>query len=365
MSSQKSECAGKNPFPWARPNKIICCLMMNKLSAFCVVPVLFSAVFHAGCTSGMSDEQARQVVRCSYETILDDGSPRSEVAVSPPWEDRRNPESVALSRTKLKAMRQLMRNEEAATLRDFYGETALHKAAAAGDVPAMKELLEAGLDVNDRSSADGATPLHQACRLEQVEAVAVLLARGADPNVGDSAGETPLFDHYCASREIMSMLLKAGANPNRPNKEGFYAVVLSDFPDLLVRHGANPNLLVTSTNNTVFMQRMLNFGDDRDPGVQAMLQGGADVNLATDDGYTPLMMAAENRLSGLVRELIARGADVKARDRFGKSASDYTRRHSLHYRVLSDGGNLLAGTVQEDSEELREVRRVLREHGGR
>lgn len=199
MSSKKSECAGKNPFPWARPNKIICCLMMNKLSVFCVVPVLFSAVFHAGCTSGMSDEQARQVVRCSYETILDDGSPRSEVAVSPPWEDRRNPESVALSRTKLKAM----------------------------------------------------------------------------------------------------------------------------------------------------------------------LQGGADVNLATDDGYTPLMMAAENRLSGLVRELIARGADVKARDRFGKSALDYTRRHSLHYRVLSDGGNPLAGTVQEDSEELREVRRVLREHGGR
>lgn len=339
--------------------------MMNKLYVFCVVPMLFSAVFHTGCTSGMSEEQARHVVRSSCETILDDGSPRSVVAVSPPREDSRNPESAALSRTKLKAMRQLMRRGVAASLRDFYGETALHKAAAAGDVSAMKELLEAGLDVNDRSSADGATPLHQACRLEQVEAVAVLLSRGADPNIGDSFGESPLFSHYCSLREVMSMLLQAGANPNLPDREGLYPVVLSDFPDLLVRYGANPNLLVASTNNTVFMQRMLNFGDESDPGVQAMLQGRADVKLATDDGYTPLMMASENRLIGLVRELIARGADVKARDRFGKSALDYTRRHSMHYRVLSDGGAPLAGTEQEDSEELREVRRVLREHGGR
>lgn len=55
--------------------------------------------------------------------------------------------------------------------------------------------------------------------------------------------------------------------------------------------------------------------------------------------------------------MVARGADVKVRDRFGKSVLDYTRRHSMHYRVLSDGGDVPAGTVQEGSEELREVSR--------
>ncbi len=313
----------------------------------------------------MSHEQAQFIVRSCEQTIHDDGTPRSYVEIPIPWADQRNAESAMLSKTKLQAMQHLMRNGEPLALRDYYGETALHKAAGAGDIPSMKMLLEQGLDVNDRSSKDGATPLHQACRLKQEEAVAFLLSHGANPNVGDSSGETPLFSHYCTSRDVMSMLLQAGANPNLPNRKGFYPIVLSDYPDLLARYGADPNLLVSSTNNTVFMQRMLNFGDEADAGVQVMLKHGADIHLATADGYTPLMMAAEQGLSKLVRELVDKGANVHARDRYGKTAEDYTRRHSRHYQVLSEGGDSLAGTVQEDTEKLREVRRVLREHGRR
>lgn len=330
-----------------------------KFFIFCCILSLSGGLFQSCRFSGMSEEQARQVVRSSSETIHDDGSLRASANLLPPWERQCNRESSALSRTKLQAMLQLIGSGEPATLRDFYGETVLHKAAACGDVASMERFVKQGLDVNDRSTKDGATPLHQACRLGQDEAVDFLLSHGADPNIGDSFGETPLFSHYCASRALMERLLQAGANPNLPDHKGFYPVVLSGDPDLLVRYGADPNLLVTSTNNTVFMQRMLNFGDEPDPGVQAMLKHGADIHLTTDDGYTPLMMAAECGLVELVRELVAKGANVHARDRYGKTAADYTRRHSKHYRVLSDGGDSLAGTAQADTAVLRQIRRIL------
>ena len=49
--------------------------------------------------------------------------------------------------------------------------------------------------------------------------------------------------------------------------------------------------------------------------LRALIEAGADVNKAMDNGATPLYMAAQNGHEAVVRALIEFGADVnKARD---------------------------------------------------
>jgi cytochrome c len=119
----------------------------------------------------------------------------------------------------------------------------LMKPAGAGDVAALKTLLEEGADPNPDGSFSplffaargghidavtllldhGADPngltrnggaLHIAARHGDVEIVRLLLERGADPNlVGAEQNKTPLHDAaYNGSMEIVQLLLEYGAD---------------------------------------------------------------------------------------------------------------------------------------------------------
>jgi len=54
--------------------------------------------------------------------------------------------------------------------------------------------------------------------------------------------------------------------------------------------------------------------------VDWLLDKGADVNLADDDGYTPLMLAAQYGHADVVKRLLKKGANAKARTKTGHTA---------------------------------------------
>jgi uncharacterized protein len=91
-------------------------------------------------------------------------------------------------------------------------------------------------------------------------------------------------------------------------------------PDLL-RRGANPNVLPRSGSTPLVVairQRNRTI-------VEALLAGGADVNLRRDgfpDGLTPLYVAAAANLPDIMNQMIARGARVN--DRTGVAATGTT-----------------------------------------
>ena len=95
---------------------------------------------------------------------------------------------------------------------------ALWEAARRGDAPAVKKLLDAGVDVNTKFRY-GATALSYACDRGHLEVVRVLLDRGADANVKDTFyGATPLSwaSGPAQTRKpehalIVGLLLKHGA----------------------------------------------------------------------------------------------------------------------------------------------------------
>lgn len=126
------------------------------------------------------------------------------------------------------------------------GWTALHWAAADGDVDMISQLLAARADV-DATDLAGKTPLHEACKSGQVSAVQALLAARANPKLADSLGRTPL--HYAVlanNRAIVELLLGKRVDVNAAAKNGQTALQMAlvsgqgEIADLLRSHGAAP-----------------------------------------------------------------------------------------------------------------------------
>lgn len=100
---------------------------------------------------------------------------------------------------------------------DLNGETLLHKAAAGNNVPMLRFLLEAGLDVNSRKGTHADTVLHYAVQNGSVESVTFLLENGADPNAIEKFEgsehrwyNTPLDIINKNKKEISAVLKKYG-----------------------------------------------------------------------------------------------------------------------------------------------------------
>ncbi len=164
------------------------------------------------------------------------------------------------------------------------GWTPLHVAVQNGDPDRIVGLLRTGAD-RDARAVSGQTPLHVAADAGNDEAIHVLLERRADPNLKDAHGLTPvqlaMHNDYDSTVEL---LLHGGATA----------------PDILVASFAGRADLVRT-----FLQKDKSL-----------------IGRKTDDGNTPLHVAARRGHANVAEVLLACGADVNAR-----SDSDLTALH--------------------------------------
>ena len=153
-------------------------------------------------------------------------------------------------------------------------------AVQQGDLDSARMLVAAGADVN-AAAPDGRSPLLIASA-GGYEALSVfLLSKGANPNAADRLGLTVL--HHAAmggKLELVKALLASGVNPNskavreRPNA-GPQSTV--DYPPVSMI-GATPIFLAAEAGNADV--------------VRLLAANGADPELATKEGTTPLIVAA-------------------------------------------------------------------------
>ncbi|GMI85949.1 BLUE LIGHT-DEPENDENT H+-ATPASE PHOSPHORYLATION [Hibiscus trionum] len=102
------------------------------------------------------------------------------------------------------------RNEEG---EEIDGGVRLMYSANEGDLDGIRELLDAGIDVNFRD-IDDRTALHVAACQGQTDVVSLLLQRGADVQSTDRWGSTPLADAiYYKNHDLIKLLEKHGAKP--------------------------------------------------------------------------------------------------------------------------------------------------------
>ena len=106
--------------------------------------------------------------------------------------------------------------------RDGDGRTSLIHAAIDNKLDAARLLLERGADVNAQDGL-GYSALHYAGQNYFPKMAALLIDRGAKVDVEDIYGNTPLRRATFESKgrgELISLLLKAGADRNHRNKHG-------------------------------------------------------------------------------------------------------------------------------------------------
>jgi ankyrin repeat protein len=246
------------------------------------------------------------------------------------------------------------------------GSTPLWLAATAGDAPIIRALLDGGADANETLPL-GRTPLMLASRTGAIDAMRVLIDRGAKLNTKDTErGTTPLM--WAADQghaDAVRLLIERGADINarsapaargrgpalgksndpRPSvKRQVEAIIAAEkeLPELSALNAAggargNAGNDADDQNDAAAAAGAGGGGRGRqaqnDGGqltaliyaaransretVQALLDAGADINQTSGYGWSPLLVATQNRFYQLGKYLIEKGANPNLANKGG------------------------------------------------
>jgi ankyrin repeat protein len=232
---------------------------------------------------------------------------------------------LAAAHGQIDAMSLLLKEGANINAQNVAGDYPLHSAV--DTISSIKLLVKAGAVVNAKNNT-GQTVLHLAADGGKAEIVKFLIESGADINMQDSEKNTPL--HYAIeneSGEIVKTLLKAKANPQIENERNQTSLLLAvengNLPiiRLVLEGGADPN------HKNSFKVSPLQMAVSRGTHVEiltTLLKAGAKINDADEDGNTPLHDAVVKRYEpskvlGIITTLLKAGADVHAKNSKGNT----------------------------------------------
>ena len=198
-----------------------------------------------------------------------------------------------------------------------------------GSVADVKRLLDGGFDPNSATKSGGTTALMLAA--PDVDKMKLLLDRGANADARAKNRYSALLvaANYPGSSAAMNLLLDHGATVRLPKGQG--APLFNAHPIFLATFAGNPDIMgrlhkegdrVDDKMNVLGMFPTLTplmalATSHRTDAVRALLDAGAQVDEADDDGITVLSWAAIANRVEMARLLIQRGADVNHVDKKG------------------------------------------------
>ena len=204
--------------------------------------------------------------------------------------------------------------------------TALAAPISTGDTKGVRLLLAAGADPRRPSPAElyGAgqenwpdwPPVHAAVQSDcPIELVRLLLEAGADPNAKGPDGRTP---HQLAARRgraDLARLIRSFGGVASANAVDLFLCACLNADRPAARRALDDKrvrLDLLGEDDYAVLFHAAEMGST--PAVELMLDLGFPIEARGDDGGTPLHAAAYNGSAEVARLLLARGANVHARD---------------------------------------------------
>ena len=188
-------------------------------------------------------------------------------------------------------------------------------AAAQNDLPKLLDLLKRGANVNAQD-ARGRTALLASVEGNHLAIAEVLMEAGADVNIQDNKSDSPFLLAGAEGRvEIMQRMLQAEPDFTLLNRFGGTALIPACERGHveMVRILLQTKMDIDHVNHlgwTALLEAIiLSDGGPRHQRIVRMLvEAGADVNIADNEGVTPLQHARQKGFQEIVNTLEAAGA---------------------------------------------------------
>jgi ankyrin repeat protein len=302
------------------------------------------------------------------------------------------------------------------------GNTPLLNAVRNGNLAVVKYMLAKSPAISTLNLVRGSNsiPLHQACLNANAEIVSILLAKGADPNICSMGafGGTPLMcacfhktfnplssaadsctiirhlisnnaipalsagpfgfalnvAAFASVPEIMQLFLEKGADINGTDPLGRRPVHMACYNSLRAFQALNvPDAHFRLRDNLgrLPLHYAVLSGEENllAEVLSRSTKGGLSIDEKDKDGWTPLMWAAravqvwchEDRPAAgvaMVKKLLSRGADVKARGKGLYENQNWSAREIALYHGADDVAELLAASGDVPERDERRTRRI-------
>ncbi|XP_059160750.1 serine/threonine-protein phosphatase 6 regulatory ankyrin repeat subunit A-like [Physella acuta] len=232
------------------------------------------------------------------------------------------------------------------------GYTALHFAAHGSCTHVVRHLLHAGYNIN-KQTEEGYTYLMLAGNKE----IALMLCdAGADVNLVDKNGDKALhMAIYRSEADVAQVLINKGAvidgNFPEPLPPLVLAAALNEIAivKMLLKAGANVNVLSSyGISPLMAAAACISGGYNNSEIFQILHEHGADFNMTGKKGRTALMyLVKHGDMLAYLETLVSFGADLDVKDRDNKTALVYCLSHTQQFKysetLLIAGANPIVG----------------------
>ena len=195
------------------------------------------------------------------------------------------------------------------------GYTPLHIAVTKNNTHLVTLLMDQNVHVNSRNSRRQ-TPLHIAAENAYEAIIQELLIRKADPNLKDELGNTSLYVSVQMKQEKPRTQIKQGSSADTSDIKPYRACSIETV-QAIIGHGADVNAM----NNRYQTALWLACSDGQNELAKTLLHTGADPNIANKDGESSLHSAIYGYCNtNVLKEIIDHGAHVNAARNDGATA---------------------------------------------